>query len=589
LTDSRANAGPTSLAEYAAIVWRRRLVVIAALVGVPIIAVALSSLQSSQYQASADVLLRNESIAATVTGVPDVAGTQDPQRLLDTQARLARVPQIAAKTVKKAKASLSPTEFLDMSSVSADSSADILTFAVRAGTPELAIRLANAYAAAYTAYRADLDRGPVQQALTTVSERLQELRAAGATSSILYTSLVAKQQQLESILAVPYQSAKVVDPAETAPKTGPRLSSAGFIGLIAGLFLGIATALVWEAVEKRPRSTEELQQRLGVRTLGRVPSTPHGGTGLVALSHPGSIDAEVYRLLRLNFEHAAAEVGGRVFVVTSAIVGEGKSTIASNLAVALARAGRSVILVDCDPLRPVVRDRFRLARRAGLVEVAGGHMTLEDALVTFPLPSIAMSANDGRAPAAGDVLALSGNDRRAHASRDARVVPAAPADRPIGEVRDFAQASWRPADVGDDGSLRILTSNSTTADFADHLVATKLEGVLALLRREAEVVILDSAPLTTSVGSGVAGLADGVVLVMNPALIRRPIVDTLAGILDDLATPRLGLVLNGVSVDATYSYGYAYDRVTARAEESEVTPAEPPAPAEVPHRWSSSI
>jgi polysaccharide biosynthesis transport protein len=552
------------LAEYVEILWRRRLTVLMAIVAVPVTAVALASVQSAEYRASAEVLLRIENLNATLTGVPDLTAAQDPQRVLDTQARLARVPEIARAAVERANVTMSPDDFLDMSSVSADPSADILTFSVEAGSAEQAIELANAYAVAYTRYRAALDRRPVQDALSSVRARLQQLVDTGTTGTVLYSSLVAQMRQLESILALPSQSAVVVDRAETAPQTQPRPLRAAVLGAIAGILLGIALALVREAVEKRPRSTEAMQQQLGLRTLGRVPKTPEGG-GLVGLAHPDSLDAEVYRMLRLNFEHAAPADGG-VFVVTSTVEGEGKSTVAANLSVALARAGRSVILVDSDTLRPVLRERLGVGPSPGIVDVASGRASLESALVEFRLPTIALSDHSFAGSA-------SGNGR------------AAAAAGLNGGVEDGALAEWPFVDLDSNGSLRVLASDPSTVEVSDYLVAAKLEGVLAELRDEADIVILDAAPLTSSVGKGISELADGIIVVANMSILRRPMLDQLAEILGEVTTPALGLVLTGVSVGTMYAYDYNAARYRGQAMEHAASDS--PAPDNIRGRWSS--
>jgi Mrp family chromosome partitioning ATPase/capsular polysaccharide biosynthesis protein len=561
---NNGTTGPTTLADYAGILWRRRYLVLAAVVGVPIVAVALSSLQTAQYRASTDVLIRTESVVSSITGVPDTSSGQDPQRLLDTQARLARVPSITNATLAAAHAKMSSDALLHSSSVSADPNADILTFSVTSSSADQAIRLANAYAAAYTRYRTELDRAPIRQALATAQTRIAKLQAAHATGSALYASLVAKEQQLQAIQALPVESAQVVDPAETAPKVKPRPVFDAALGLIVGVLLGVAAALVLEAVEKRPRSSEDLQHQLGLRVLGRIPATAEGGQGLVALSHPGSVDAEVYRLLRLNFERAAAEVGGRVFVVTSAMEGEGKSTVAANLAVALARAGRSTIIADLDPLRPVLRERFGLPPGPGVIEVVTGRASLEGALTPFALPTL-------------------DSPEKRFVGPDGRL---APVNWQRGDVRELGQASWRPADVGDDGSLRVLMSNPASVELSDHVVATKLEGLLEQLRRAADVVILDAAPLSTSVGMGVGQFADGVIVVSNLQVMRRPIVEQLGETLAEVSTPKLGVVLTGVSVDATFTYGY-YTSATEHPP-TELPVAERPNPAGVQGRWSSA-
>ena len=530
MSDRGVSTGPTSVGDYAAILWRRKLLVLPIVICVPVIAVVILSFQKAVYQASADVLLRTDSVSATLALIP--GSGQDPQRVLDTQARLARLPTVAQDAIAHDGLRLSPAEFLAHSTVSADPNANVLTFAGSAGSPTQAIRLANAYADAYTRYRAAFDRQPIAQALETLRSRLQKLRDAGVTgASSLYTTLLAQQRQLLAIQALPSQDAVVVARADAAVQTAPQRRAGVLVGLIVGMLLAVAAALVREALEKRPRSTAELPERLDLRVLGADSDDARGGSGTVALTHPASIDAEAYRLLRMNFDHATAN-GGKVFAVTSAIGREGKSTVSANLAVTLARAGRSVILVDCDPLRPVLRERFRSGSAPGLAELALGTATVYDALTPIPLPTIG-SVYERQPGSSSRSLGTRPGPRQRETPRRA-------------------------------GGLQIVTCNPTPLELGDFIVTTRLEWVLNQLRREAEVVILDSAPLMTSLGVGVAGLADGVIVVTNVALVRRPILDQLAQTLDELPTPKLGLVVTGVPPD-TAAYGYY--STSASAEE----------------------
>ncbi len=554
MSDLGVSPGPASLAEYAAIVWRRKLLVLPILICVPLIAVGVLSFQKAQYQASADVLLRTDSLSSAANA------TQDPTRLLDTQARLARLPAVADDAIKSGHLKLSRGQFFARSSVSTDPNADILTFSGTGGSPQQAVQLANAYADAYTRYRAALDGQPVTQALSTLAVRLQELRKAGETgSSTIYASLLAQQRQLLALEAVPTESAVVVARADAAPKTRPRLRIGLLVGLVVGLFLAIATALIREAVEKRPRSTEELPERLDLRVLGRIPTTYEGATGTVALTHPASVDAETYRLLRINFEHAAAD-GGKVFAVTSAIGREGKSTVAANLAVTLARAGRSVILIDCDPIRPVMRERFGLAPSAGLGELALGTATVSDVLSRVTLPAI------GPAFELPEASTAKSNGNGSH--HDERPAKAARSQR--GRFTAKSKEISRQA-----GGLQVVTCNPVALELADYIVTMRLEEALNQLKHEADVVILDSEPLLTSLGVGVSGLADGVIVVANVFLMRRPILDQFSQALEELPVPKLGLVVTGVAVD-TVAYGYYSD--PEEAGEATLEPARAPEP-----------
>ena len=80
---------------------------------------------------------------------------------------------------------------------------------------------------------------------------------------------------------------------------------------------------------------------------------------------PKSIDAEAYRSLRSNIEYSSFDDEYRVIVVTSSVPGEGKSTTAGNLAIALAQSGNKVLLVDCDMRKPSIHKKFKISNAAG--------------------------------------------------------------------------------------------------------------------------------------------------------------------------------------------------------------------------------
>ena len=84
---------------------------------------------------------------------------------------------------------------------------------------------------------------------------------------------------------------------------------------------------------------------------------------------PKSIDAEAYRSLRSNIEYSSFDNEYRAIVVTSSVPGEGKSTTAGNLAIALAKSGNSVLLVDCDMRKPSIHKKFKISNMYGTAEL----------------------------------------------------------------------------------------------------------------------------------------------------------------------------------------------------------------------------
>lgn len=103
---------------------------------------------------------------------------------------------------------------------------------------------------------------------------------------------------------------------------------------------------------------------------------------LVALTDPKSIATEQYRVLRSKLEHLSVEKGHRTFLVTSSMVGEGKSTTTANLALCMAQAkGKKVALVDCDLRRPNLHRLLGVKMKEGVVDVMEEKTKLDDALI----------------------------------------------------------------------------------------------------------------------------------------------------------------------------------------------------------------
>ena len=192
---------------------------------------------------------------------------------------------------------------------------------------------------------------------------LGALTAYGA----LYSSLVDRQQTLQSMQALQPSVASVLRQADGAVLTQPKTVRNGALGLVVGLVLGLGLAFLREALETRVRTTEEVSARLGgLPLLGRLPRPPkrlRRSGKLVMLEDPASAQAEAFRMLRANLDFMTLDRDARTIMITSALEQEGKSTTVANLAVAFARAGKRVALVDLDLRRPVLARFFDLEGR----------------------------------------------------------------------------------------------------------------------------------------------------------------------------------------------------------------------------------
>ncbi|MGH3025608.1 MAG: GNVR domain-containing protein, partial [Sciscionella sp.] len=291
-----------TLRDYLGVVRRQKWVILTAVVLVPVAAVAFSLHQQKLYQASAQVLLSSQNLAAQLTGTQSTGINLQPDRIAQTQAEVARVPAVAQRTLTHITGSgLTVQQFLASSSVSTSTNADILGFAVTNHDPLLARRLVDAYALAYTLYRRQLDTASIKHALTGVNVRIRQLGHAGDTKSQLYASLVDRQQTLQTMQALQTSNASVVQQADGVVKTQPKTKRNGILGLVLGLVLGLGLAFLRESLDTRIRSADEVAHGLGgTPLLARLPTPPkrlRDAQQLAMLAEPAGTQAEAFRML----------------------------------------------------------------------------------------------------------------------------------------------------------------------------------------------------------------------------------------------------------------------------------------------------
>ncbi|MEU4427981.1 polysaccharide biosynthesis tyrosine autokinase [Actinoplanes sp. NPDC024001] len=163
-------------------------------------------------------------------------------------------------------------------------------------------------------------------------------------------------------------------------------------GLAAGLLLGTGTALLRAQTRGRIRSREDFARLTGSTVLATVPRTrrPAGtATGLpVVLRAPGSPAAEAYRYLRTRLQPVLRPTSATTILVTSPTDRDGRTTVAANLAVALAQAGRSVVLIDADLRRPALHNVFQIPGDYGLTTLLDGDATVSEVLEDTSVPRL---------------------------------------------------------------------------------------------------------------------------------------------------------------------------------------------------------
>jgi capsular exopolysaccharide synthesis family protein len=497
----------TPLRGYLAMLRRRKwyvLVAVACAVGA---ALAFSFVQESRYEATAKVLLSQNPAGALSGGLTD--GYQDPNRLAKTQLEIARVPALAERVIRKLGLhGVTPSEFLDNSSVTSRADADVLDFRVEAGRPEDARAWTTAYASEFTRYRRELETEAYRRAELDVRRRLAQLEATGEGDSSLYETMLERAEQLRTLRTVGATNAVLLREAGDATQVQPRPGRNALLAGLLGLLLGLVAVGAAEALDTRVRSGEEIGERLDVPMLGRIPVSAlrarKDARPIVMLSAPAGAEAESFRMLRANLDFVLRDSDCRTIMVTSTVEVEGKSTTLANLAVAHALAGRHVIAVDLDLRRPSLDRLFEIGAEPGVCDVVSGAVPLHAALASVPVH--AAGARNGQA----------------------------------------AQA----------GTLEVLTAGTLPSDPGELVGDPRVDDLLRTLRVRADLVLVDTPPLlTVSDAVTVSGAVDGILLVVRSDVARTDELREFRRALSSTRAPKLGFVLTGGVTDSlTGSY-----------------------------------
>ena len=460
------------------------------------------------------------------------------------EASLASVPDVAARALALAKLhDRSPQALLGQTAITPNINTNIIEFKVTDASPTMAQLLATSYATAFTHYRNQLDSQPIVRARREVETAMASLVADGRKGSALYENLAEKDQQLQTLQTLQTGGAVVIRTAEPGAKVSPHPRRDAALGLILGLMIGLGLAFGAEALDTRIRTTSDLANELGgLPLLARLPPPAkkmQKRDELVMVAQPKHNAAEAFRLLRANLEFVRATGGDvRTILITSAVEREGKSTTAANLAIAEARSGRSVALVDLDLRRPYIDRFFRLVGAPGIADVVLGSVQLDQALQRIDL-GLGTFASTGQQGATG-------NGHRA----------------PMAEA----------------GVLDVLVSGPLPPDPGEFVASEPVTAILATLRESYDTVLIDSPPvLRVGDALAISSDADGVIVVARLKTLRRSMLREMRRLLTAAPARKLGYVVTGpipgehAAYGDAYSYGYGYSGSVGVEKESAVT------------------
>jgi capsular exopolysaccharide synthesis family protein len=391
------------LREYIQVIRARKWVIVQAVVIVTLTALIVSLMMPKTYEGTAQLLITEKDAASAILGNALPLSSQ-PERALQTQVQLMQVRPVAEATIKKLDLRMTPDELMEQVSVSAVGQTNLVKIVAKDASPVRAAKIANSMSDEYVRSARDAQRASVAAAADEVERRLEEAKqevldlgkkVAGSDKATdlsaelqiatnTYSTLAEKLEQLRINEQLEAGPARVVSPAVVdAEAVSPKVWRNVVLALALGLVLGVGMAFLYEQLDNTIKSTDEVEKLYGAPVLGTIPvdrmdrSTKRR---LAIVEDPGSSTAEAYRVLRNSLDFVNFQNEIKTIIVTSAAPGEGKSTVASNLAAALAQAGKKVVLVSVDFRRPTTDQFFGVNNMIGLSDVLLGTHSLKSAL-----------------------------------------------------------------------------------------------------------------------------------------------------------------------------------------------------------------
>lgn len=453
---SAAEAGPLALGDYLQLLRRHALLIVLATALGAGGAVVATAQQAEVFSTTTQLLV---SVSGTDSGGQAISRRPVAVQAATVLSELASTPPAVAAA--RLQAQLGPGQGGAVTA-QADGASPFVLLTVTGGDPAIIARLANAFATTLPGVAATLDQ--IDQ---------------------------GDRVQLKALSPAP------VNPIPTSPRPRRNLLA----GLVLGLLVGLAGAFGRSALDRQLRDSGDIEAATGLPVLGAVPSELEKER-LPAVSHPGSVRAEAYRLVRTNMQFMDVVGVPRTLLVTSASPGDGKTSLAVNLAVSFAQAGERVVVVDADLRKP------RVAYHFGIDGVVG----LSDVLAPEP-----------------------------------------------GDMGRFTQTAA-------DGLVCVLPSGRTPANPSELVGSPAMARTLAWLAERYDRVIVDAPPVLPVADSvKLAGMVGGVVLVARMGRTTLDELKAAQRRLEVGSVRILGVVANGVhpSRDQAYGYGGSKDYVYA--------------------------
>ena len=329
-------------------------------------------------------------------------------------------------------------------------------------------------------------------------------------------TLIQESGKVEEVTVVK----PAVEPAE--PFNIPSKLMIVITGIVMGFIIGVVFAFLAEVFDTSMGTIEDVEELLNVPVLGVIPQLRSDVKGkkrsdgaqdkdrsqdLVTHYEPKSMGAEAFRALRTNLQFLRLEMKGKLFLITSSFVQEGKTLNVVNLALSMAQVGNKVLLVDADLRKPMVHRVFGLPREPGITDYVLGNYHWRE--VTNSIADV-MLGDFG----IDDILQTPGMD-----------------------------------------NMNIVTAGTKPPNPTEILSSSRFKEFLTEAANEYDFIFVDSPPvLPVADATEMAPLMDGVFIVYTVGKIGRGILKRAKSTLDNVEARVLGVILNNIKPEAGPEY-----------------------------------
>lgn len=355
------------LRDYLRILRRRWMLVLTSTLIVVAAAAAYTFTVTPMYQSTAKLFISSSADGGeTVSGA--FQGAQFSQQRVTSYADFVKDADLAAVVIDDLDLAMAPSTLRDQVTATASPETVIIALRAQDESPSQAQAIAQGYASALA--------DQIRAVETPVGETEPLVRPSVTSDATLPTAPVAPQPVRNLGLA-----------------------------LVLGLLLGVGLAVARELLDTTVKSVDDIRETTDAPLLGAINFDSQIRTEpLVTSLSSHAPRAEAFRVLRTNLQFVDVDATTKVFVVTSALPGEGKTTTSVNLAITLAQAGQKTLLIECDLRRPKAALALDVDTSVGVTTVLLGKVSFDDALQEHPGTGLAVLASGAVPPNPAELL-----------------------------------------------------------------------------------------------------------------------------------------------------------------------------------------